>query len=216
MNVREGMRRLGLVVGVLGGMAGTFAAYSQSQPLLAQRAKYNAFQTLVSSPTMKKEIEILRTRIRDILKGLPPGLTPVPAPSDVIPANAGGDWFQQNAPKENPSQRDSKEGDDGDLVEALYGSTHGWKINRRGVRAIYFWGSTDEGKMVSRLAGTITAADIAEIETDDGQIVYSTYPPSLWSYLFLLTFPVLGFLVPWGTVKTLTWIGVGFSAGETR
>ncbi len=51
---------------------------------------------------------------------------------------------------------------------------------------------------------------------DDGQRVHRTDPPGLWRYLRVFTFPVLGFLIPWGAIRALTWIGVGFSAGESR
>ncbi len=215
MNVREGMRRVGLVAGVLGGIAGALAAYTQLQPLLAQRGQYKAFQVLVSSPTVSKEIEYLRASIRD-QPLLPPGATP------VLPVPTGGDWFQRNAPNSKAvsppvsSPQATARDKDLDLLAALCGSTDGWKINKGGVRAIGFWGTTNEEKMKSRLAGNVTAADISDIETDDGQKLHDTLPPALSSYLLVLTFPALGFLVPWGAIRTLTWIGIGFSAGEAR
>ena len=54
------MRRLGLVAGVLGLAGGVVVSNVQLQPLLAQRARYKIFQSLVSSPGARTEIEFLR------------------------------------------------------------------------------------------------------------------------------------------------------------
>jgi hypothetical protein len=59
MNIREGMRRMGLVAGVLGAGLGAIVSYLQLPPLLAQRAQYDTFQSLASSPTVQREIENL-------------------------------------------------------------------------------------------------------------------------------------------------------------
>jgi hypothetical protein len=56
-----------------------------------------------------------------------------------------------------------------------------------------------------------SANDVIEIETEDGNTVHRTDPPPLWTYLLAPVFLVLGFFVPWGTLKVLTWIGAGFS-----
>jgi hypothetical protein len=32
------------------------------------------------------------------------------------------------------------------------------------------------------------------------------------AYLIPLLYPVLGFLLPWGVVRVLTWVGAGFFA----
>jgi hypothetical protein len=210
MNVREGMRRLGLVVGVLGAGAGTVVAYTQLQSRLAERAQYKTFQSLVSSTVVQKEIGFLK---RNPVK---PG-----APNQQQsqqPEPAGGDWFQRNAPKPFvPPRPDQWEGPAPDYsqIAALVGSSNGWKVNKGGVRAIHFWGSTQE-KVNSRLAGDVSAADISDIETDDGQKVYRTDPPGFRSYLLILVFPVVGFFLPWGALKTLTWIGLGFFQSEKR
>jgi hypothetical protein len=81
MNVKEGMRRLGLVVGTLGATAGAVVSYTNLQPLLIQRGQYRAFQSLVSSSVVQKEVEFLK---RDSVKHrLPSGAKPIlPEPRD--------------------------------------------------------------------------------------------------------------------------------------
>jgi hypothetical protein len=183
MNVREGMRRLALVAGVLGAGAGAIASYVRAQPLLAQRAQYKAFQTLVSSAVVQRELELLK----DTLTQPKSRFGGVPVKTDT--------WAE--------------------AVDAYRAgcSPYGWKVNKQGVRTIHFSECADE-KLDSRLAGNVSASDISGVETDDGKEVYRTNLPGLWSYLLIPIFPVLGFFLPWGAIKTLTWVGLGFSRSE--
>jgi hypothetical protein len=164
MNVREGMRRLGLVVGVLGAGAGAVGGYIKLQPLLAQRGQYERFQVLVSAPTVQKEVELLE-------KNLP------------APGHGGTSNYY--------------------MLAALCGAEGGWKVNKNGIAAIYFksHGCADTKPI---------AAGISMIETDDGEAVYRTDPPGFLSYFLILVLPVLGFVLPWGAVRVLTWVGSGF------
>jgi len=56
---------------------------------------------------------------------------------------------------------------------------------------------------------------IDRIEKWNGETAYKTAAPSLGSYLIVPVFPLIGFLVPWGTIKTITWVVAGFFA-DTR
>jgi hypothetical protein len=188
MNVTEGMRRLGLVVGVLGCSTGAVVAYTQLQSLLAQRGQYKSFQALVSSPTVKKEIDRMKGGTKD-LPPPPAGYTLV-TPAPQIPETLPPDFFDWEA--------------------ALCGEANGWKVNKKGIGAIHFHGNGPLSRFGGIPCAKGTASEISMIETEDGQKVYRTDPPSFWAYLLLPVFPVLGFLLPWGAIKTLTWIGVGF------
>ena len=88
MNISEGMRRLGLVAGALGCGAGAVVSYMQLQPLLAQRAQYRTFQSLVSSPVVQNEIKFLRSN--SVEQQLPPGAKPItPPPGYTLDKSAG-------------------------------------------------------------------------------------------------------------------------------
>jgi hypothetical protein len=52
--------------------------------------------------------------------------------------------------------------------------------------------------------------EIESIEAEDGQTLYPTPAPSAWLYLLIALFPVLGFLIPWGVVRSVGWVGAGF------
>jgi hypothetical protein len=46
----------------------------------------------------------------------------------------------------------------------------------------------------------------------DGSFYFNPPRPSLWEYSMVLLCPVLGFLVPWGLMKGLSWMGVKYFA----
>ncbi len=50
MNLREGTRRLALLLGVVGAIAGGFASYSELLTVLEQWARHNRFEQLAASP----------------------------------------------------------------------------------------------------------------------------------------------------------------------
>jgi hypothetical protein len=52
--------------------------------------------------------------------------------------------------------------------------------------------------------------EIASIEPQDGQTLYPTPAPAAWLYLLIALFPVLGFLIPWGAIRAIGWVGAGF------
>jgi hypothetical protein len=54
MNIREGARRLGIVLGALGGTVGAFAGYPSARDLWNARAAGKEFESLMASPTMLK------------------------------------------------------------------------------------------------------------------------------------------------------------------
>ena len=55
MNLREGTRRLALLLGVVGAILGGIASYLVLQPALEQRARHNRFEQLANSDVVKQE-----------------------------------------------------------------------------------------------------------------------------------------------------------------
>jgi hypothetical protein len=51
---------------------------------------------------------------------------------------------------------------------------------------------------------------ISSIELSTGESVQRADPPALKAYLIPLLYPILGFLLPWGSIRLLTWVGGGF------
>jgi len=143
MNAREGFRRLGLVLGVIGFLGGAIAGYIFFDDIWQQRARYKAFSSLVNSPEVKSN---------------PPSFF------------GGNPVFD----KEHPS--------------------------KLGIRVIQYDNSQD-GK----------PAQVAAFEMEDGTFLYKGEGPTVLSYLLPFAFPIIGFLVPWGVIKLLVWVGAGFA-----
>jgi hypothetical protein len=73
MNLREGTRRLALLLGVAGVIFGGFASYMELQAVLNQRARHNKFEQLAASDVLQQE---RKCRLAGIMSGcfdLPPG-----------------------------------------------------------------------------------------------------------------------------------------------
>lgn len=95
-----------------------------------------------------------------------------------------------------------------DQVAAEWVATHR-EVNRQGIKSIHLSEADNKAKGATP-THKVSSADISDIETSDGQTVSRTEPPAFSSYLLTAAFPALGFFLPWGVIKTLTWIGLGF------
>ena len=55
MNLREGTRRLGLLLGVVGAILGGYVSYLELDSVIAQRAQHNRFERLATSDVVQQE-----------------------------------------------------------------------------------------------------------------------------------------------------------------
>lgn len=176
-NAREAIRRLGLVVGILGALAGAYLSYRHVESFLHERDQYREFQRVMASPVVLATIEHLKTPIsskryksRDRSTGEEMTFT----------------WTRKEPPSTEDVERIRDQRRSGLGMQE-------W-VNSGGVRKIQF-----------DLKG-----DVLGIEKDDNTTVVRATPPTFSSFLVALIFPPLGFLLPWGTAKTVTWIAAGF------
>jgi hypothetical protein len=147
MNLREGTRRLALLLGVVGAIAGLFVSYLEVQSISTEKANHAKFERLATSDVVEQTRK----------------------------TQAG--W----------STIDPKTGE---RVE--------WdqEIGKGGIKTIHW--TTDSA--------------IAFIVTDDGNFVFLTAAPSVWEYLLVVFYPILGFVIPYGLVRAVGWVAVGFVA----
>jgi hypothetical protein len=40
--------------------------------------------------------------------------------------------------------------------------------------------------------------------------LYAVPAPNLWLYLLVAVLPLIGFVLPWGLVRAVGWVGAGF------
>jgi hypothetical protein len=53
------------------------------------------------------------------------------------------------------------------------------------------------------------------IKTPDGRTVYPVSAPGAGSYFLIVILPFLGFFVPWGVVRAIGWVVIGFAQPST-
>jgi len=51
---------------------------------------------------------------------------------------------------------------------------------------------------------------VYEIQTTEGEYFHATDAPSFGEYLFGISAPFIGFLLPWIVMMALIWVGSGF------
>lgn len=167
MNLKEGKRRLALLLGVVGAIFGGFASYAELQSVLGQRARHVRFEQLANSDVVQQERKLRFHTDRAT------GVTL--------------DWGEAFDAQGNRIS-------DPPLEFASVPS----EVDKGGISAINW----------------TKDIHVASIELQDGQMLYPTPAPGVWSYLLIAILPVLGFFIPWGTVRAIGWVGAGFVAGS--
>jgi hypothetical protein len=186
MNAKEGMRRLGIFLGVCGGILGGFLGYSNAKATWDSHIAVRKFESLMATPTMRKVAKAARDYQHDNPQGKTNG--------------DRGDWFERN----KPDALDEKHGESGEVRADPWEEAA--KEYERDLRGIV---------VAVNLAGikqvTVNKTGlISSIELPTGAVIQRVDPPALRAYLIPLLYPVLGFLLPWGGIRVITWVGSGF------
>ncbi len=206
MNVREGMRRLALLVGVLGAAFGCFGSYVVSRDALAARERNRAFELLATSDVVQQERKSLQEEHESWFRPWVDGWedyqrVPTP-PRDIVAAwkSFSPEHREELLAKMTPEQKhklrtviedQTQQGEQDPYAGIAMPSS---KVNKEGIRTI-FW-KKDYG--------------VYSIETEDGATLYETPAPTRWPFFLAAILPVLGFVIPWASVRGLAWVGVGF------
>jgi len=208
MNLREGTRRLALLLGAVGAILGGFASYAELQSVLNQRERHVKFELLANSDHAQKE---RKCRLLGYASGcfqikLPPGATLVEqdqkkqtptkfdpnAPYTAVPDDPYAATAEPSKTNGVPTKFSATEMEDAVPLPS--------EVNAGGIKTIYWakgWAYT-----------------IESIEIDDGQTLYPTPAPSAWLCLLIALFPAIGFFIPWGAVRAIGWVGAGFVASS--
>jgi hypothetical protein len=228
VNLREGTRRLALLLGVVGAILGGFATYVELQTVLNQRARHNKFGQLAGSDVVQRE---RKCRLAGMTRGCsddPYAATAIQAPAgDPYAATAELSYRPQKVkqtlhdPKfyELSSAAQQKVLATLDPVYAQLPLQEQVKVLQIGRQK---YGGSAAGATTpvpsevdkSGIKAINWSQDYAveSIETGDGQTLYPTPATSAWTYLLIALFPILGFFIPWGAVRAIGWVGAGFVA----
>jgi len=234
------MRRLGILLGVSGGILGGCLGYGDVKATWDRHTASRKFESLMASPTMQKVAKAARdyqkgpwAKYRETEK-LPGDLT-YDANNQIrektIPTF---EEFkkQQAATAHGPTDKFGGipvDEDTGPVRKAdawdKAAKNEDWKIWTRDGEApatlprdffdkpgaILVSVGLDGIKQV----GVDKAGLVFSIETSTGAWVDRTEAPALKAYLIPILYPIIGFLLPWGGIRVLTWVGSGFfQSGE--
>jgi hypothetical protein len=219
MNLREGVRRLALLLGAVGAIFAAFASCVELRTVLKQTLRHNRFEQLANSQAVQDSRNcwkgVLSERGCNEEKTGPGGVehqlgatNALMAWSVVFPNSQAIGLpdgqirdFPISMSKEQIANVLQKEFPSGSAVVRHEQLTKGpWEefplsVVDRGEISVVRW-NADLG--------------IASIETRDGQILYPTPSPAWWTYPPIVLFPILGFFIPWGAVRASGWIGSRF------
>jgi hypothetical protein len=231
------MRRLALVAGVLGAGLGAFASYRGFEDIAAERGSHRDFTALATSETVQEARRAFynghtnldcaddaqkpwcKYQEQEHVKVLGPDgkkylFPPRTTKEDAI------DYFKKKgitSPAKPAAESKAVE----NVVESVEGSSKqrdaqgkdhspinpGWQpglhpipgstsfVDKGGIKSIT-WAGSD--------------FSIESIKTQDGRFLYSRNAPSVHMYLLHACWPVLGFLLPWGAIRVIAWVLLGF------
>lgn len=188
MNVNEGLRRLGIVLGLLGAIAGGIAGFRVGRPAWSAFAAHRRFQSVLSSPTMVRASGAIRSYMST------PGERGASETGSGKPARSGPPRYD---PASGTIVREQVATDYRDIFDSVADSFipdgQEFQLNTAGLRSVT---SDESGKVVS-----IVLTD-GEAISDESLNSKDLYQSLLW--------PCAGFFVPWGALKLLVWIRTGF------
>lgn len=185
MNAREGLRRVGLLLGGLGAITGCIASVIVGNDLRETRDGAKRFQALAGTYW-----RVLREYPDVILKAQAMSARPkVLTDADIAKAD-------QEAHQFSPPLWEIRvpKGYEGWVtVDSAAHQRQSDALRREGIESVTFY----------------EAGKISSIKTTEGATVYAATEP-VREYPLLPLFPALGFLLPWGAIQVLAWVGRGF------
>jgi len=220
MNLREGTRRLALLLGAVGAVFGGFASYMELQTVLAQRQRHNKFEQLARSDGAVQERNCMLGMLNrgcTERSSLPyPNSKRISLPNGEVrdyPIDMTDEQIGKLLNKEFPPKTKASD------VQSTQGPWQQYAGGKQGQSADKPWEEAAKeyrarhsdfiGGEIKTITWTKTYM-IESIETQDGQTLYPTPAPSAWLYLLIALLPVLGFFIPWGAIRAIGWVGTGF------
>jgi hypothetical protein len=203
MNFREGFRRTGILLGILGACAGAVLTYATAPPAWRAWREHKKFESLLTTTTVRKA--------------------------------TGASWFARHSPGKDKWKSCDDEpngkwpqgyktmGPCYETSAADKGRLH-WTDD--GVGATVWNGETTVMLRLESFAPQPNPDGIANIRYDangsvtllelaTGDVLVKTpSPPYFVETLVPFSFPIIGFLLPWGVMKSISWVASGFTTSK--
>jgi hypothetical protein len=201
MNFREGMRRLGLTLGIVGALVGSLPAYLEFQQFQSQRNERARFESLMNSEIMRDLAKkIAEQNIRNTTINLKhDGIKAIYLDEQGNPKVPAKTYFDEHG---NPVAVDSFIPDK---------PTPGFLPEKPAAPLTVIFEEPLEVKTdrieeveVNQTGGVI------RLKLENGNMVENTPVPATASYVEVALIPLVGFLIPWGVIRLITWIALGF------
>jgi hypothetical protein len=226
MNLKEGTRRLALLLGLAGAIVGGFASYMGLQDVLSQRTRHNKFEQLMASDVVQRQSKFLQ-KSADFI----PGPYPMDKKQFAQKIKARFPEYKDIDDEtlvviileKYPQYRDMVKVDPWEkyAVKEKSGTAIDPKTRERiqtppdfipddPYPAIALPNPSDVNKGGIKTINWTHGYGVESIVTEDGQTLYPTQAPAAWQYLFIVLVPILGFCIPWGAVRAIGWVGAGF------
>lgn len=206
MNIREGMRRLGILLGITGGVVGGCFSYTGAKTVWQEYTEYKSFTSSMASPTMLKIAKAARDEHQRC--------------ENLAITKAG----KQDLSKMTDEQLEALRRDlmaNQQTKPSHYGPPEKHqKLSRYDLLAdaVREWANSCEVSVIQVNLNGIKQVTVDKtgsvlvIDLQNGEILQRTDAPHIGAYFGILVFPLLGLLVPWGAVRVLIWVGSGFFA----
>jgi hypothetical protein len=196
MNFREGMRRIGRTVGVLGALLTGYVAFWAFSDLTVQRSAQAEFQSLLSLPRTQEIARRISTdKIVDTYIELPP------QPPSLKKFFVDPD-FQKLGPQEKKDFLSHLSDAELEQLKTQY-------------QDLMVPGAAKSDNPPIKQIRVNEKSEIEWFTLFDGKVVRRTSAPSGLLYLLYPPIVAAGFLLPWGVVRLVTWIFSGFLGSAT-
>jgi hypothetical protein len=232
MNVREGTRRLGFVLGLCGAILGGYFEHGYARAVWHNYRAAKRFESLRASPPIQRVAEAIKEYKNGPLATYPwinhrfnQQSGKLEYQADIKRLLADPRFQNLNAPSQKTvlGQIDSRFSglSDSDL-QSLKHRMAPIAVEADAVNSRKLGDTPDKCDAIKVLvnAGGIKEVlagkdGISRIYLSTGEAVRRTDDPRPTAYLRLLLYPLLGFLLPLVAVRILTWVASGFFAPRT-
>ena len=209
MNAREGMRRLAIVLGIAGSLTGAVFGYQNARDVWNARSGHKRFESLVTTPAVQKDLKEL---VDTVQKGRSQNLSALSDEQLQVYKN-----LLENSPR---GERRTLSEDRRKQLDSIVGQMQSRNESDENIQVVvddfkkkYGIINLDRkasGDGIDRFTVDPSTGTITSIQLSTGELLSRTPSPTLMDWIALPLYPLVGFLIPWGAIRILTWVGAGF------